>query len=199
MKTHNTVNRHIHTHTVCMCSVITFAVGCQIMHNTLTQWKWFNTICTISFTAPSHAACPPCLYYVPPGHQELNKWKVGLLVSVYCMCVHVFHELLSFACACACEYLFVISALSAVRVTNTYMDPPQISISLIIALFSLPLPLTLLASLHPSLPAIYVTAGKHQLQFVWAAPWSEYGWSVTGRPPLGGLLRVSEQFKEHRC
>lgn len=75
----NTKSTVYNTHILYMCTLfITVAVGCQIMHNTLTvkcftQWKWFNTICIISFTPPSHAACPLCLYYTPPGYQEFNE------------------------------------------------------------------------------------------------------------------------------
>lgn len=57
-----------------------------------------------------------------------------------------------------------------------HMDPPT-SLYLL-AQYSL----ALLPSSHPLLPAICRAAGRHQLQFVWAAPWTEFRGSVTGRP-----------------
>lgn len=47
----------------------------------------------------------------------------------------------------------------------------------------------MLPSSHATLPAICGAAGRHQFQFVFAAPWSEWGWTVTSRR-LSGVVSV---------
>lgn len=108
------------------------------------------------------------------------EWTPGESV---CMCVCFMHGYLGlefFLSWCLCEYIFVITRLSC-KSDEYIWTPPQVFISPIIPLFSP----SLLQSSHPSLRAICRTAGRHQLQFLWAAPWSEQGWTVTaGCPPL---------------
>lgn len=111
----------------------------------------------------------------------------------------VFHASLScisvFLCVCLCEFTFVTAPLSC-RSDGHIWTPHSSSV----LPSSRPFHPFLPQHSHPSLWVICRTAGRHQLQFLWAAPWIEPGETISSgclrfRTAQGPLLLVETGLK----
>lgn len=139
------------------------------------------------------------LYDSPLAYWEFRQKGAVLLVSVWPWVLSIVISCVNVNSFCVCvrsyKNISLLSPSSVVRVNNAH-GPPTATLS--------PPPHLLSSSSHlvilRSQFFLCGTAGRHQLQFVWASCSLEWTGVNCHQPSsLGGHICVTEQLNEHRC